>query len=134
MKPSGKEKDKRSANRTASDLAHHLPQKDLQQIRSELNRLRLHLNNLESILQQARVASFNQRVALTPVGHAQKKNRFGLSTREQEVMRFVSQGLTDRQVGQKMFVSVNTVKTHLRRIFTKMNAGTRTEAVLRYRG
>lgn len=52
-----------------------------------------------------------------------------LSPREQEIATFVSQGLTTRQIAAKAFVSENTVKQHLKRIFAKTDVHSRAELV-----
>ncbi|MFD0772971.1 LuxR C-terminal-related transcriptional regulator [Streptomonospora algeriensis] len=52
-----------------------------------------------------------------------------LSPREQEIATLVSQGLTTKRIAQKAFVSENTVKQHLKRIFAKTNVHNRAELV-----
>ncbi|QBI53652.1 LuxR C-terminal-related transcriptional regulator [Streptomonospora litoralis] len=52
-----------------------------------------------------------------------------LSPREQEIAALVSQGLTTKQIAQKAFVSENTVKQHLKRIFAKTSVRNRAELV-----
>ena len=53
-----------------------------------------------------------------------------LSEREIEVLTLVSAGLTNREIGQRLFISPATVKTHMEHILTKLGATTRTQAVL----
>lgn len=53
-----------------------------------------------------------------------------LSTRELEVLRLISQGRTNRQIGETLYISPATVKTHVEHILTKLGATTRTQAVV----
>jgi DNA-binding NarL/FixJ family response regulator len=54
-----------------------------------------------------------------------------LTGREVEVLRYLSQGLTTAQTGSEMFISENTVKTHIRHILEKLEVSNRAEAVAR---
>jgi len=54
-----------------------------------------------------------------------------LSRREQEIAEFVSQGLTNKQIAERAFISENTVKQHLKRVFSKTNARNRAELMQR---
>ena len=56
-----------------------------------------------------------------------------LSQRELEVLRFVAQGLSNRQIGERLFLALDTVKGHNRIIFDKLQVQSRTEAVARAR-
>jgi LuxR family maltose regulon positive regulatory protein len=56
-----------------------------------------------------------------------------LSDRELEVLRLVAHGLSNDQISKKLFLSVSTVKGHNLRIFNKLQAKSRTEAVARAR-
>ncbi|MGW7007933.1 response regulator [Streptomyces sp. NPDC054933] len=53
-----------------------------------------------------------------------------LSEREVEVLRLVSQGLTNAEIGRKLFIGEATVKTHLLRAYRKLNVSDRTAAVI----
>lgn len=53
----------------------------------------------------------------------------GLSKREIEVLELLAGGLSNREIAEKLFVSGNTVKTHLSRLFSKLDVGRRTQAV-----
>ncbi len=53
----------------------------------------------------------------------------GLSPREQEVLGLVAQGLSNKQIGSRLFISENTVRNHLRNILDKLHLHTRVEAV-----
>ena len=52
----------------------------------------------------------------------------GLTPRELEVLRLVAAGLTDRQIGEALFISHATARTHVGRVLAKLGAGTRTAA------
>ena len=57
----------------------------------------------------------------------------GLSTltkREIEILRLVSEGLTNEEIGKKIFISEKTVKTHLTNIFDKLKVNNRFKAAL----
>lgn len=53
----------------------------------------------------------------------------GLSTREMEVLVCLAQGKTTAQIANELFISENTVKTHVRHILEKLEASNRAEAV-----
>jgi len=56
-----------------------------------------------------------------------------LSQRELEVLQLVAQGLSNREISERLFLAVNTVKGHNRNIFDKLQVHRRTEAVARAR-
>ena len=53
-----------------------------------------------------------------------------LTDREREVLELVATGITNREVAQELFISINTVKVHLRNVYTKLGADSRTEATM----
>jgi len=55
----------------------------------------------------------------------------GLTPREHEILGLIAQGLSNREIGEKLFVSENTVKTHSSRLFEKMQVNRRVQAVQR---
>lgn len=57
-----------------------------------------------------------------------------LSAREQEVLHELAQGLANTQIAERLYVSNDTVKTHLRRIYRKLDVSSRSEAVALYVG
>jgi two-component system, NarL family, response regulator LiaR len=59
------------------------------------------------------------------------RERLGITPREMEVLQLVARGLSNREIGEALFVSENTVKTHCSRAFDKLGARRRTEAVKR---
>jgi DNA-binding CsgD family transcriptional regulator len=55
--------------------------------------------------------------------------RLGLSGREVEVLQLMAAGLSNQEIADRLFVSLNTIKTHCSRIFEKMDVRRRTQAV-----
>jgi LuxR family maltose regulon positive regulatory protein len=54
-----------------------------------------------------------------------------ITAREQELLRLLAQGLSNREISQRLIITVNTVKSHLRRIYLKLEVQNRAEAVMR---
>jgi len=57
--------------------------------------------------------------------------RLGISKREYEVLELMAQGLSNQEIADKLFVSLNTIKTHSSSIFMKLDARRRTQAIHR---
>lgn len=55
--------------------------------------------------------------------------KLGLSRRELEVLQHMAEGLSNSEIAEKLFVSLNTVKTHTSKIFEKLDVKRRTQAV-----
>lgn len=53
----------------------------------------------------------------------------GITPRELEILDLIAAGLSNREIAEKLFVSENTVKTHASRLFDKLGARRRTQAV-----
>jgi DNA-binding CsgD family transcriptional regulator len=56
-------------------------------------------------------------------------DRLGITPRELEILEAIASGLSNREIAQRLFVSENTVKTHSSRLFDKLGAKRRTQAV-----
>lgn len=70
------------------------------------------------------------RQVLRAVGTEPAHNQdMGLSSREMEVLDCLAQGMTTVQIAEGLFISENTVKTHVRHILEKLDASNRAEAV-----
>lgn len=59
----------------------------------------------------------------------QRLKDLGITRRELEILELIAQGLSNREIADKLFVSENTVKTHSSRLFDKLSARRRTQAV-----
>ncbi len=55
--------------------------------------------------------------------------KLNLSKRELEVLQLMAEGLSNQEIAEKLFVSLNTIKTHSAQIFEKMEVKRRTQAV-----
>lgn len=58
-----------------------------------------------------------------------KREELGITRREVEILELIAQGMSNREIAEKLFVSENTVKTHSSRVFDKLGARRRTQAV-----
>ncbi len=58
-----------------------------------------------------------------------KRDDLEITPRELEVLALIAQGMSNREIAEKLFVSENTVKTHSSRVFDKLGAKRRTQAV-----
>ena len=55
--------------------------------------------------------------------------QLGITAREFEILELIARGMSNREIAEKLFVSENTVKTHSSRLFDKLSAKRRTQAV-----
>jgi len=67
--------------------------------------------------------------ALMPAFLAGKDQTDMLTTREREILQLLADGMSNADVASKLFISQETVKSHVRHILTKLEADTRTHAV-----
>ncbi len=60
---------------------------------------------------------------------AARQQALGITPRELEILEAMADGLSNREIAARLFVSENTVKTHAARVFDKLSAKRRTQAV-----
>ena len=87
-------------------------------------------DRLPSIIDEARDHELAQRAGL----HVVRADRSGgeiLSPREREVWELMAQGLSNRDIASRLFLSESTVKVHIRHVFEKLGAKTRVDAVVK---
>ena len=58
-----------------------------------------------------------------------KITELGISNREYEILTKISEGLSNKEIADQLFVSESTVKTHVSNLYTKLNARRRTQAI-----
>ena len=68
-------------------------------------------------------------VAAPFVPDAARIAELGITPRELEVLRLIAEGLSTKEMAERLFVSENTVKTHISRVLDKLGASRRTQAV-----
>src|SRR5664279_3167705 len=72
-------------------------------------------------------------VAVTPAQpfalDDRKREDLGITPRELDILVLIANGMSNREIAEKLFVSENTVKTHSSRVFSKLGAKRRTQAV-----
>lgn len=56
-------------------------------------------------------------------------DKLGISKRELEVLQLMAEGLSNQEISERLFVSLNTIKTHSAKVFEKMEVKRRTQAV-----
>ena len=64
-----------------------------------------------------------------PAGAGPEELAEPLNERELTVLRFLPRNLSAAEIGSELFLSVNTVKTHMRKLYAKLDVHTRAEAV-----
>lgn len=67
--------------------------------------------------------------ASTFVRNEARREQLGITARELEILEAIAAGLSNREIAERLFVSENTVKTHAARLFDKLSARRRTQAV-----
>jgi DNA-binding CsgD family transcriptional regulator len=63
------------------------------------------------------------------VVNRERMEALGITPREHEILTLIAAGLSNREIAERLFVSENTVKTHSSRLFDKLQAKRRTQAV-----
>jgi DNA-binding NarL/FixJ family response regulator len=69
-----------------------------------------------------------RKVAVTEIDH-QKIEDLEISRREYEVLQAISEGLSNKEIAEKLFLSESTIKTHVSHLLVKLNAKRRTQAI-----
>ncbi len=80
----------------------------------------------DSLLFPARIRDLAARQG----GQAARRMSAALTSREQEILRFMAAGLSNAEIGQQLYLSVETVKTHVGSILRKLGVRDRTQAVI----
>lgn len=106
----------------------------------------LYLDKIDDLLQDAYklVATTNTTISrrfmdklIRAIEKSKESNTYpgetGLSARELDILVCIAEKLTNQETAEKLFISLNTVKTHVKNIFLKLEVDNRSEAVLKAR-
>ena len=95
-----------------------------QQLRLELQNYLLQIRKMQSEIIEAKIQEPQ------PNGIPDFEE-FDLTEREKEVLRMIAYGYKNSEIGEKLFVSENTIKTHIKNIYIKLDVKNRVEALKR---
>jgi DNA-binding NarL/FixJ family response regulator len=82
---------------------------------------------MSSYIARKVVQSFHRRAAASP-------ERAKLSPREEETLHLVAKGYHNKEIAERLNISIETVRVHLRNIYEKLHVGSRSEAVVKFLG
>jgi len=85
----------------------------------------------ESVLDSAVTRKLLKRVVDPAKGGGQRQPGGQLTMRENEILRLAAAGMSNKDIADKLFLSLRTVKAHLTNIFNKMGCGSRTDAIIK---
>jgi DNA-binding NarL/FixJ family response regulator len=84
----------------------------------------------ESVLHPKIIEKLLKQVMVKPAGTAEHKIKDLLSNREMEMLKLLATGMSNKEIAEKLCLSLRTVKAHMSNIFTKMNVASRSEALV----
>jgi two-component system, NarL family, response regulator LiaR len=85
----------------------------------------------ESVLDSVVTRKLLKRVVGPANGGTQRQSGGQLTLRENEILRLAAGGMSNKEIADKLFLSLRTVKAHLTNIFNKMGCGSRTDAIIK---
>ena len=95
-----------------------------QQLRLELQNYLLQIRKMQSEIEESK--------PLEPQPNGMPKfDEYDLTEREKEVLQMIARGYKNSEIGEKLFVSENTIKTHIKNIYVKLDVKNRVEALKR---
>jgi DNA-binding CsgD family transcriptional regulator/uncharacterized protein HemY len=104
-------------------------EENISSISKQISSLKDENSDLKNKLVQTEIELRNLEAKYSEAKETLPDNLIQLSKREYEVLLFIAEGLSDKEIAEKIFVSINTVRTHIRRIYDKLLVNNRMEAV-----
>lgn len=92
-----------------------------------LKQMHLELKNYMNLLDEDAKISNKLSLLETPIQNLME--RFELTHREAEIMQLIGQGFTNTELGEKLFISANTIKYHIKNIYIKLDVCNRVQAL-----
>jgi NarL family two-component system response regulator LiaR len=84
----------------------------------------------ESVLHPAIIEKLLKQAMIKPTGPMDRKMKELLSDREMEMLKLLATGMSNKEIADKLYLSLRTVKAHMSNIFTKMSVASRSEALV----
>jgi NarL family two-component system response regulator LiaR len=85
----------------------------------------------ESVLDPEVTRKLVQRLADISKGQGERDTSGQLTAREMEILKWASRGLSNKEMSEKLFISLRTVKAHMTNIFNKLGCSSRTDAIIK---
>jgi NarL family two-component system response regulator LiaR len=85
----------------------------------------------ESVLDPEVTRKLVQRLASLSKTQDDRETSGQLTAREMEILKWASQGLSNKEMSEKLFISLRTVKAHMTNIFNKLGCSSRTDAIIK---
>jgi len=124
-----------------SEEKNELPSKErvltaVNRIRLEDNHLHSHSNEVTIVMNDGRAIDpkweMGVLMLISNTQPANKENTTHLTKREVEIMNHLSKGLLYKEVAKKLGISAQTVKTHVKHIYSNLRVNNRTEAIIKF--
>jgi NarL family two-component system response regulator LiaR len=85
----------------------------------------------ESVLDPEVTRKLVQRLASLSRGTDEREPGGQLTAREMEILKWAARGLSNKEMSEKLFISLRTVKAHMTNIFNKLGCSSRTDAIIK---
>jgi NarL family two-component system response regulator LiaR len=85
----------------------------------------------ESVLDSEVTRKLVQRLASLSKSPDERETSGQLTSREMEILKWAARGLSNKELSEKLFISLRTVKAHMTNIFNKLGCSSRTDAIIK---
>ena len=85
----------------------------------------------ESVLDPEVTKKLVQRLATISKVPEERESNGHLTAREMEILKWASRGMSNKEMSEKLFISLRTVKAHMTNIFNKLGCSSRTDAIIK---